>query len=263
MKQYLQNKEHKTVILILLTLLFLVVTPIAVFHPLAGNLPLTVILPIIVLASLKLVFFEKLKLSTLIITRILILLPVLGIWMSGETFAKIILPFMAVNVFEATMVDFKRGKKYNAMVGLGLIVTLVLMTSTWHTEGNFYTNYAVTESGEVAFAATWIWALVYTFWNWFFVAVEFKPGVAFLHLGILATPVILGLVYGPEYWMVMRAYSLTFGGGVIQIYNKDYFETYFTGTKWEAFVTSMLEDKKQLIFMIINLLALASMYFLV
>lgn len=254
------KKTNKTLSLILLTALISVVTVLAVFHPLAGNLPFTVILPIVVLSVLNLVFFEKLKLSTLIITRILILLPVLGYW-NGDSFVKIILPFMAVNILEASIVDWKRGKKYNATTGFAMIATLLLMTSSWH--GYFYTNYAVCADGSIANIATWIWAIVYTFWNWYFIAVEFKPGIAFLHVGILASPIILGLIYGPEYWMVMRAYSLTFGGGVIQIYFKNYFETNFTSAKWERFVSNVMEDRKQKIFMIINILALASMYFFV
>ena len=251
--------SHKNLMLVLLTVLFCVVTPLTVFYPLKANLPLTVILPIVVLSSLNLVFFEKLKLSTLIITRILILLPVLGFW-SGESFVKIILPFMGVNILEASIVDWKRGKKYNAITGFGMIITLFLMTSTWHT--NFYTNYAFDANGGVNQVSTWIWALVYTFWNWYFVAVEFEPGVSFLHVGILATPIILGIYYGPEYWMVMRAYSLTFAGGVVQTYFKNYFVTSFSSPKWESFVESVLEERKQLLFMIINLIALASMFFI-
>ncbi len=243
-------------LLAILTLLIVGVTYLTVFQPIYANIPLTIVLPIVVLLSLDLVFFEKLKLSTLVIIRILILLPIFALW-SGESFVKIVLPFMGINIMEATLVDFKRKKYYNAATGLGLVLTLFLMTSTWW--GNHYTNYAFTNDGKVAVFATWAWAIVYTFWNFYFVATEFKGGIAFLHLGILAAPIILALALGAEYWMVMRAYSLTFGGGVIHIYFKQFFEEKFTSPAWEAFIKKILSDKFQMIFMIINLILLALM----
>ncbi len=248
------------VLLALVTLLIIVVTTFAMFQPIWGNIPFTIVLPIVVLLSLNLVFFEKLKVSTLIIIRVLILLPIFGL-MSGGSFVKIVLPFMAINILEASLVDFKRKKYFNAITGIGLIVTLLLMTSAWW--DTYYTNFAYDEAGGVAVVATWMWALAYTFWNWSFVAVEFKPGVAFLHLGILATPIVLGLVYGAEFWMIARAYSLTFGGGVIQIFFKDFFERKFTSPKWEAFVKKAITDKVQLGVMVVNLGLLVIMYLMV
>ncbi len=253
------DKLNSKALLIIFTIILIFATILSSFQPIWGNIPLTIILPIIVLMSLKLVFFEKLKISTLIIIRILILLPVFGLW-SGDSFVKIILPFMGINILEASLVDFKRKKYYNAITGLGLIVTLFFMTSSWF--GTYYTNYATNEVGELCFYATWAWAIVYTIWNWFFVCFEFKSGIAFLHVGILFAPAFLGLVYGPEYWMLTRAYSLTFGGGVVQIFFKEFFERKFSSPRWDAFVEKAKSNKVQLIFMIVNLALLASMYFI-
>ncbi len=246
------------ILLALLTVLFVAVTYISVFKPIYGNIPFTIVLPILVLLSLDLVFFEKLKLSTLVIIRVLILLPIFGLW-AGESFVKVVLPFMGINILEACLVDFKRKKYFNALTGIGLIITLLLMNSSWW--GYYYTNYAVGADGQVAVFATWIWAIVYTFWNFYFVATEFKGGIAFLHLGILATPIILALVLGAEYWMVMRAYSLTFGGGVVHIYFKDFFEEKFTSPRWEAFIEKLLANKMQMILMLVNLGLLVLMLF--
>ncbi len=252
------DKLDSMVLLFVFTVVLIIATIISSFNPIWGNIPLTIVLPLIVLASLKLVFFEKLKISTLIIIRILILLPIFGLW-DGHSFVKIILPFMGINILEASLVDFKRKKYYNAITGIALILTLLLMTSSWF--DTYYTNYATNELGEVCFYATWIWAIVYTIWNWFFVIAEFKPGIAFLHLGILFTPAFLGIVYGPEYWMITRAYSLTFGGGVVQIFFKEFFERKFSSPKWDGFVEKLMAPKVQLLFMIINLALLVSMYF--
>ena len=48
----------------------LAVSMLASYFPLWVNLPVNVILPIIVLCKLKMVMFEKLKLSTLVVMRI-------------------------------------------------------------------------------------------------------------------------------------------------------------------------------------------------
>ncbi len=253
------DKLNSNALLLLFTIVLILATFFSSFQPIWGNIPLTIILPFIVLLSLKVVFFEKLKISTLIIIRVLILLPIFGLW-DGHSFVKIILPFMGINILEASLVDFKRKKYYNAITGLALIATLFFMTSSWF--GTYYTNYATNEVGEVCFYATWAWAIVYTIWNWFFICFEFKTGIAFLHVGILFAPVFLGIVYGPEYWMITRAYSLTFGGGVVQIFFKEFFERKFSSPKWDAFVEKAKNERVQLSFMIINLVLLASMYFI-
>ncbi len=251
------DKLNSNVLLLVFIVVLIVATVISSFQPIWGNIPLTIILPILVLMSLKLVFFEKLKISTLIIIRVLILLPIFGLW-DGNSFVRIVLPFMGINILEASLVDFKRKKYYNAITGFFLIATLFLMTSSWF--GTYYTNYVTNELGEICVYATWIWAIVYTIWNWFFIIFEFKSGIAFLHVGILFAPIFLAITYGSEYWMLTRAYSLTFGGGVVQIFFKEFFERKFSSPKWNVFVEKAKSEKVQLIFMIINILLLTSMY---
>jgi hypothetical protein len=53
-------------------------------------------------------------------------------------------------------------------------------------------------------------AIAYTLWNWNFVAGNFSPAVAMLHVATLAAPLFCGLAGGNMgYWLIARATSLT------------------------------------------------------
>ena len=72
-------------------LLFLVIFSVSMltsFFPLWANVPLHVFLPIVILLTRPMVMFEKLKLSTLVIMRTMIVL-VLFHGMSGDTYITI------------------------------------------------------------------------------------------------------------------------------------------------------------------------------
>lgn len=85
---------------------------------------------------------------------------------------------------------------------------------------------------------------------------EFSPSIAWLHIGILAAP-ILGclLVWTPGMWLIFRANSLTFGG-VLQIVNKEFFEEKLENEKFTKFVLVTQKNSVQLVLMVINLVLL-------
>lgn len=252
------KNQNKFCILLEVIVLLCLITVLTVFQPVYAGILLNVAIPILVMLSLKLVFFEKLKLSTLLVMRILIIFPVLGL-MDGNLFIKIQIIFLAINILEATITDFKRKKICNGITGIFLAITVFLLGSKWM--GNYFISYATNSNQDILVFATWCWIIAYTIWNWFFIVFEFKPGIAFLHLGILATPIILGFIFGPEIWLIARANSLTFGGGVIQISCKKYFEQYFTSAKWEKYLLIVQQKQFQLTFMILNLTLFTLMYF--
>lgn len=63
------SKINQNLGLILLTAFFTGIALLTMFFPLAANIPINIIIPVIILARLNMVFFERLKLSTLILMR--------------------------------------------------------------------------------------------------------------------------------------------------------------------------------------------------
>lgn len=70
------------------------------FFPLWVNVPINVLLPIYILSTQKMVMFEKLKLTTLLIMRFLVVF-VLFNFMQASLFMKIVLVFLIFNILEA------------------------------------------------------------------------------------------------------------------------------------------------------------------
>ena len=101
------------------------------YFPLWVNVVVNVVLPLIVLFKLKTVMFERLKLSTLVIMRALILLPIFGL-MRGELFVKLILVFLAINCMEATLTDLlKNHQPFNFVTGLCLSASVFTLSGEW------------------------------------------------------------------------------------------------------------------------------------
>lgn len=250
MKNFLSRIFANTNQMIVWGIAAIVITAVSMFtsyQPLWGNVPINVIIPIVVLISLKPVFFERLKLSTLILIRALIAVVVLG-FMDGTLYVKIVLAFLIINILEATFTDLKYKKYYNFVTGLALAASVLVLKGTWL--GNFYVADAATAFGTIC------WIIAYTIWNWIFVTDEFSPSIAWLHIGILAAP-ILGclLVWTPGMWLIFRANSLTFGG-VLQIVNKEFFEEKLENEKFTKFVLATQKNSVQLVLMVINLVLL-------
>ena len=172
------------------TALICVVSMLASYFPLWVNVIVNVLLPVLVLLKLKMVMFEKLKLSTLVLMRALILLPIFGI-MSGELFVKIVLVFLVINCMEATLTDLlKNHQPYNFVTGLVLSLSVLTLAGKWFPEaaGPFTGIYtanagprtdALFVSDQVVVIGTVCWLVAYTIWNWLFVIGEFSPSIGY------------------------------------------------------------------------------------
>lgn len=250
------------------TALICVVSMLASYFPLWVNVIVNVLLPVLVLLKLKMVMFEKLKLSTLVLMRALILLPIFG-FMSGELFVKIVLVFLVINCMEATLTDLlKNHQPYNFVTGLVLSLSVLTLAGKWFPEaaGPFTGIYtanagpradALFVSDQVVVIGTICWLVAYTIWNWLFVIGEFSPSIGYLHIGILSSPILsILLTMNPGYWLVFRANSLTCGG-VFQIYCKDDIEKKLENEKLAAFIEKVKSPPAQIVLMILNLVLIA------
>ena len=86
------------------------------YFPVWANIPVNVVLPFLVLIYLKTVFFEKLKLSTLIVLRTVIVVAVFMNYFAnidGLWFVYVVLAFLSINILEATFTDLKYKKYFN------------------------------------------------------------------------------------------------------------------------------------------------------
>lgn len=246
----------------------LVVSMLTSYFPLWVNIPINVILPVLVLCKLKMVMFEKLKLSTLVLMRALIVLPLFGL-MTGKLFVNIVLVFLVINCMEATLTDLlKNHQPYNFVTGLFLSASVLTLAGEWFpgVAGPFTAIYtanagprtdALFTAGQVVAIGTVCWFLAYTIWNWLFVVGEFSPAIGYLHVGILLSPIISVLLTGnPGLWLVFRANSLTCGG-VFQIACKEQVEQRLENKAMARFVEKVKSKPVQIACMIVNLLLIA------
>jgi len=192
-----------------------------------GNIFFNIVLGIIVLIAMKPVFFETLKLTTLLVGRFIVLFACFGL-LPGPIFVIIVLGLYIINILEATMTDFFKNKQYfNGVSGLFVAIgaSAFFLGSTWGTTTTAYSpiyfidgfsklgsevaftseyftnqatifNSAVTGTTTVGIAITVAMMIAYTIWNWLFVTGEFSSSVALMHVGFLLAP-ILGVFIGP------------------------------------------------------------------
>ena len=228
----------------------------ASFYPVQGNIPVIVVPSILVLILAKPVFFERLKLTTLLTMRILIIVAALGFF-NPQVYVDIIMLMLIVNILEATFTDFFRYKKYlNGISGLAVAVGVIALRGVWQF-GAPFGDYYLTKG--VIPAVTICYAVAYTIWNWIFVSNEFSPSVALMHVGFLSAPFIgslvtlgMGAYGGIGMWLLMRANSLAIGGWM-QIGAKDWFEREFECERFAKFVQWTKKKNVQVVAMIINL----------
>ncbi|MBN2652101.1 MAG: hypothetical protein JXR63_06940 [Spirochaetales bacterium] len=244
---------------LIFTVLIIGISILTSLQPLWANIPFNVIIPILVLIFLKTVFFEKMKLSTLIIMRALIILAVFGV-LPGDIYVKIVLVFMVINILEATFTDLKKKKYFNFITGILLAASTIpafWWSSEWITADSAIWGGPYYHAEAVALAGTICWIIAYTIWNWIFVTNEFSPSIAYLHVGILFAP-LLGIVcfMNPGLWMIFRANSLTIGG-VFQISNKEFLEKKLENKKFSNFVDFVSKTSVQVVLMIINVALIA------
>lgn len=238
------------------------------FFPVWINVPINVVLPVIVLVKLQPVMFERLKLTTLVIMRALILLPLFRL-IPGKWFVNLVLIFLVINCMEATLTDLlKNHQPFNFVTGLFLSLSVFTLAGEWFPgvagplSGIYTANAgprtdALFTTEQVVLIGTVCWFLAYTIWNWLFVIGEFSPSVAYLHIGILLTPILSVLFFAnPGYWLVFRANSLTCGG-VFQIACKQQVEARLANDKLARFIAKVKTRPVQIACMIVNLLLIA------
>lgn len=231
------------------------------FYPVYGNVPLIVIPSILVLIFSKPVFFEKLKLSTLLSMRIIIVAAAFRLF-NPQVYVDVIMLMLIVNILEATFTDLLRHKKYfNAVSGFAVAIGVITLRGLWQFDAPFGDYYLA--EGALP-AITIMYALAYTLWNWIFVTNEFSSSVSLMHVGFLAAPLIgsvctlgLGEFGGIGMWLLLRANSLSIGGWM-QIGAKDWFEREFYNEKFDKFVKWTKSTPVQVVCMLINLALIAA-----
>lgn len=231
------------------------------FYPVQGNVPLIVIPSILVLIFSKPVFFERLKLSTLLSMRIIIVAAAFRLF-NPQLYVDVIMLMLIVNILEATFTDLLRHKKYfNAVSGFAVAIGVITLRGLWQFDAPFGDYYLA--EGALP-AITIMYALAYTLWNWIFVTNEFSSSVSLMHVGFLAAPLIgsvctlgLGDFGGIGMWLLLRANSLSIGGWM-QIAAKDWFEREFYNEKFDKFVKWTKTTPVQVVCMLINLALIAA-----
>jgi len=259
------HPEHKnqSILLLILTIAFTATSMLASAQPILVNILVNVFLPTVIMIFCRMVFFEKMKLATLMLLRIAIVFAVFNI-LNRQLFVTLVLIFLAINILEATFTDIFRYKKYfNGISGLALAASIVFLRGSWIdltglAELGFFSKFMhIYEFHAATAAGTICWIAAYTIWNWVFVTNEFSDSIAKLHVGILASPIIGCLItWNPGFWLAFRAGSLAFGG-CMQIAEKDYIEENLHSSKFAAFVKVTKKSGVQAAFMLINLALIA------
>lgn len=183
------------------------VSVLSLFFPNTVTLPILVILPAIVF-FFQAEAFERVKLGTLIVGRLLITLTALSLF-PGNVLVLIVIWLLRINILEATIKDIMNRRWANAIAGVVQIITSFGFTGEW--TGTYY----ITNESAAIF-----WIIAYTLWNWNFINLNFEPQVALYHVAVLAAPLIwVGITHfaqpdfpgnGPGIWLVMRGATLTF-----------------------------------------------------
>lgn len=82
------SKMPSLIKVMLFVALFTATALLTMFQPIWANIPLNIIIPILLLIFMKMVFFERMKLTTLICMRLLVVVTIFGLF-SGETCVKL------------------------------------------------------------------------------------------------------------------------------------------------------------------------------
>ncbi len=226
-------------------------TALSVYFPIWGNIPLNIILPIYLLITTKMVSFEKIKLSTLIIGRALTALTAFTLLPPRALIITLAI-LMYINISEATVSDFKKKRYWNGIAGLAMLASTHLLFNSQWTSVLTGDNMGLVHIGYYMIQAKGIllWAVAYTLWNWNFVTGEFSPSVSLYHLAILATPALISAAFlNPGIWVLARATSLT-SGGVFQIACKERVEKELQSPGFTAFVSYFQKSVVQIPLMI-------------
>lgn len=264
----MQSKPRKAEIYIKWVMFTAAITGMAIlagFYPIYGNVPLIVIPSILVLLFSKPVFFERLKLTTLLTMRIIIVAAALRLF-NPQVYVDVIMLMLIVNILEATLTDLLKHKRYlNAISGFAVALGVVTLRGLWQFDAPFGDYYLA--KGAIP-AITIMYAVAYTIWNWIFVTNEFSSSVALMHVGFLSAPLLgslctlgLGVYGGIGMWLLLRANSLSIGGWM-QIGAKEWFEREFYNERFDKFVKWTKTTPVQVVCMLVNLALIAACFVL-
>ncbi len=249
---------------LMFTMAILFMGLVSAFWPLHGNIPFIVIPSVLVLIFAKPCKFEKIKLTTLVTMRVVIVFAALRLF-NPQIYVDLILLALIINILEATFTDLLTHKKYfNAVSGFALAIGVIALKGGWVYGTDFGNFYLVGGTGQYALAITVMYIIAYTLWNWIFVTDEFSPSVSLMHVGFLLAPILgsvfsialgssvtIGIGAGMGMWLLLRANTLAIGGW-LQIAAKGWFEKEFYNEKFAKFIDFIHKDYMQIIFMIIN-----------
>ena len=234
------------------------------FYPVQGNVIIIIIPSVLVLIFDKPVFFERLKLTTLIIMRVLVVFVVLNI-LDAQLYISIVLIFLVINIAEATYTDIVKHKKYfNGVSGIFIGIGVMILNGIWIYDAPIGEYYLVQSTSVIA---TICYILAYTLWNWIFVTHEFGQSISLIHVGLLLAPILgsivtleLGSYGGLGMWLLLRANTLSIGGW-LQIGIKSWFEDEFRQIEFEKIIEFINKGKIEAICMMINIsLICAALY---
>ena len=231
--------------------LIVAATALSVYFPVWGNIPLNILLPVFLLLTTKMVSFEKIKLSTLIIGRALTALTAFTLLPPRALIITLAI-LMYINISEATVSDFKKKRYWNGIAGIAMLASTHLLFNSQWTSVVAGDSWGLVHIGYYMIQARGIllWAIAYTLWNWNFVTGEFSPSVSLFHLAILATPALISVAFlNPGIWVLARATSLT-SGGVFQIAYKEKVEENLKSPGFAAFVSFIQKSGIQIALMI-------------
>ena len=264
----MQSKRRKAEIYIKWVMFTAAITSMAIlagFYPIYGNVPLIVIPSILVLLFSKPVFFERLKLTTLLTMRIIIVAAALRLF-NPQVYVDVIMLMLIVNILEATLTDLLKHKRYlNAISGFAVALGVVALRGLWQFDAPLGDYYLA--KGAIP-AITIMYAVAYTIWNWIFVTNEFSSSVSLMHVGFLSAPLLgslctlgLGIYGGIGMWLLLRANSLSIGGWM-QIGAKEWFEREFYNERFDKFVKWTKTTPVQVVCMLVNLALIAACFVL-
>lgn len=264
----MQSKRRKAEIYIKWVMFTAAITSMAIlagFYPIYGNVPLIVIPSILVLLFSKPVFFERLKLTTLLTMRIIIVAAALRLF-NPQVYVDVIMLMLIVNILEATLTDLLKHKRYlNAISGFAVALGVVALRGLWQFDAPLGDYYLA--KGAIP-AITIMYAVAYTIWNWIFVTNEFSSSVSLMHVGFLSAPLLgslctlgLGVYGGIGMWLLLRANSLSIGGWM-QIGAKEWFEREFYNERFDKFVKWTKTTPVQVVCMLVNLALIAACFVL-
>ncbi len=228
----------------------------ASLFPLSANVLFVMIPSTYVLLFAKPVIFERLKLTTLLIPKFILIFAALRFF-NPQLLVDFLLLMLMINILEATFTDLLKHKKYyNAISGFVLAIGVIGLKGMWSYNapvGNFY----LVEGFNLT--ATICYIIAYTIWNWIFVTDEFSPAVALMHVGFLLAPIIgcistlwMGAAGGFGMWMLIRSNTLAIGGW-LQIGAKNWFEKEYHNDRFAKFIEKVQSTPVQIILMTINI----------